>query len=250
MDSPLSRSRDGGMLDSVSPTRKTARRAGALYLLSAAAAGVPLLYVPSALIVSGNASATAHNILASEIVFRACMVSELTGAILFVFLVRTLYRLLNGVDTKYASLMVTLVLISVPITCLNVLNDVAALTLLHGATFLSAFDRAQRDSLAMLFLGLHGDGITIASIFNGLWLVPFGILVMRSGFLPRILGILLIADGCALVTVSFTALLLPGYLDVVNRVAIIPELGELWMMAWLLIKGVREQPLPVAAAVS
>jgi hypothetical protein len=227
----------------------TARIAGALYLLSAATAGVPLLYVPSALIVSDNAAEIANNILASEIVFRACIVSELVGAILFVFLVRTLYRLLTGVDKTYASLMVTLVLVSVPITSLNVLNDIVALRLLHGAKFLSVFDQPQRDALAMLFLGLHGDGINLANIFNGLWLVPFGILVMRSGFIPRILGILLIADCCALVAVSLTALLLPAYLDIVSRVAIIPELGELWMMAWLLIKGVREQPLPAAAGV-
>jgi hypothetical protein len=237
------------MPSGMSPSRKTARIAGALYLLSAAAAGVPLLYVPSALIVSDNPAATASNILGSEIVFRACMVSELAGAILFVFLVRTLYRLLREVDTRYASLMVTLVLVSVPITCLNVLNDIATLTLLHGAKFLSVFDKTQRDALAMLSLGLHGDGTSLANIFNGLWLVPFGILVMRSGFIPRILGILLIADCCALVAVSLTALLLPAYLDIVNRVAILPELGELWMMGWLLIKGVREQPLPVAAAV-
>jgi hypothetical protein len=231
----------------MNPTRKTARIAGTLYLLSAATAGVPLLFVPSALIVSDNAAATANNILASEIVFRACIVSELVGAILFVFLVRTLYRLLTGVDKTYSSLMVTLVLVSVPITSLNVLNDIVALTLLHGAKFLSVFDQPQRDALAMLFLGLHGDGINLANIFNGLWLVPFGILVMRSGFIPRILGILLIADCCALVAVSLTALLLPAYLDIVNRVAILPELGELWMMAWLLIKGVREQPLPAAS---
>jgi hypothetical protein len=175
-------------------------------------------------------------------IFRGCTVSELVGAILFVFLVRTLYRLLTGVDKTYASLMVTLVLVSVPITSLNVLNDIIALTLLHGAKFLSVFDQPQRDALAMLFLGLHGDGITLANIFNGLWLVPFGILVMRSGFIPRILGMLLIADGCALVAVSLTALLLPAYLDIVSRVAIIPELGELWMMAWLLIRGVRVAP--------
>jgi len=105
---------------------------------------------------------------------------------------------------------------------------------------------AGRSDRLAVFLGLHGDGINIANIFNGLWLVPFGILVMRSGFIPRILGILLIADCCALVAVSLTALLLPAYLDIVSRVAIIPELGELWMMAWLLIKGVREQPLPAA----
>lgn len=220
-------------------TQKTARIAGGLYLLSAATAGVPLIYVPSTLIVSGNAAETANKILASEMSFRACIISELIGAIIFIFMVRVLYRLLSGVNKTHASLMVVLVLISVPITFLNVLNEIAALTLLHGDEFLSVFDKPQRDALAMLFLGLHGDGANLANIFWGLWLFPFGVLVMRSGFLPRILGVLLILNCFALVAVSLTALLLPAYLDVVNRSAIIPELGELWMMAWLLIKGVR-----------
>lgn len=222
--------------------QKTARIAGALYLLSAAAAGVPLIYIPTALIVDGNAAATAHNILASETIFRACIVSELIGAIVFIFLVRALYRLLSGVNKTHASLMVTLVLVSVPITFLNVLNEIAALTLMHGAYSLSVFDNSQRDALAMLFLGLHGDGANVANIFWGLWLLPFGVLVMRSGFFPRILGLWLIADCFALVAVSLTGLLLPSHLNVLNRVAILPELGELWMIAWLLIKGVRMAP--------
>ena len=222
--------------------QKTARIAGALYLLSAAAAGVPLIYIPTALIVDGNAAATAHNILASETIFRACIVSELIGAIVFIFLVRALYRLLSGVNKTHASLMVTLVLVSVPITFLNVLNEIAALTLMHGAYSLSVFDNSQRDALAMLFLGLHGDGANVANIFWGLWLLPFGVLVMRSGFFPRILGLWLIADCFALVAVSLTGLLLPSHLNVLNRVAILQELGELWMMAWLLIRGVRVTP--------
>lgn len=93
------------------------------------------------------------------------------------------------------------------------------------------------------FLGLHGDGVSLAYVFWGLWLFPFGVLVMRSGFLPRILGVLLIIDCFALVVVSLTGLLLPTYLDVVNRFAIIPELGELRIVAWLLIKGAKDQPL-------
>ena len=107
--------------------RKTARMAGALYLVSAIAAGVPLIYVSGTLAVAGNAAATAGNILASETLFRASMVSELAGAVIFIFMVRALYRLLVGVDKAQASLMVTLVLISVPITFLNVLMEVAAL---------------------------------------------------------------------------------------------------------------------------
>ena len=218
--------------------QKTARIAGGLYLLSATAAGFPLLYVPSALIVEQNAAATARNILASEMTFRACILSELVGAVVFVFMVRAFYRLLSGVNNAYASLMLTLVLLSVPITFVNVLNEAAALTLVHGASFLSVFDSSQRDALAMLFLDLHADGANVANIFWGLWLFPFGVLVLRSGFFPRILGVWLIANGAALISVSLTELLAPAHLSVVSRIALIPELGELWMMAWLLIKGV------------
>jgi hypothetical protein len=226
----------------VNSAQTTARIAGALYLLSAAAAGVPLIYIPSALIVDGNATATAHNILASEMIFRGCIVSELIGAVVFIFMVMALYRLLSGVNRTHASLMVTLVLVSVPITFLNVLNEIAALTLIRGADFLSVFNNPQHDALAMLFLGLHADGANVANIFWGLWLLPFGVLVMRSGFFPRILGAWLIANGFALVAVSLTGLFLRAHLNIVSRVAILPELGELWMMAWLLIKGVRVAP--------
>lgn len=223
-------------------TQKTAVIAGALYLLSAAAAGVPLIYIPRVLIVDGNAAATTHNILASEMIFRSCIASELVGAIVFIFMVRVLYRLLSGVNETRASLMVTLVLISVPVTFLNVLNEIAALTLMRGADFLSVFDNAQRDALAMLFLGLHADGANVANIFWGLWFLPFGVLVICSGFFPRILGAWRVADGLALVAVSLIGLLLPVPLIIVSRIAIIPELGELWMMVWLLVKGVRVAP--------
>jgi Domain of unknown function (DUF4386) len=147
--------------------------------------------------------------------------------------------LLGEVSNTQASLMVTLVLISVPITFLNVLNEVAALRLLHGVSFLGVVNDTQRDVLALLFLNLHGDGASLANIFWGLWLFPFGALVMRSGFIPRILGVLLILNGVALIVVSLTALMFPAHLDTVSRYAIVPELGELWMMGWLLIKGVR-----------
>lgn len=228
--------------------QKTARVAGALYLLSAVTAGAPLIYVSSTLIVPGSAEATADKILASEMLFRASMVSELIGAITFIFMVRALYRLLDRVNHRHALLMVILVLASVPITFLNVTNETAALTLLHGANFLSVFDKSQRDVMAMLFLTLHDDGVNLANIFWGLWLFPFGFLVMRSGFIPWILGVLLLVNGLALTVVSLTTLLLPAYLDIVNRFAIIPELGELWMMLWLLIKGVKAMPSGSAAA--
>jgi hypothetical protein len=223
----------------MSSPQKTARLAGALYLLSAIAAGVPILYVNGNLIEYGNAAATARNILSSEFPFRLSICSELAGAIIFLLMVGALYRLLNGVNQTQASLMVTLVLASIPITFANVLNELVALSLLHGANFLLVFNQNQRVALALLFLGLHGDGVHLANIFWGLWLFPFGILVFRSGFIPKILGALLIIDGFALIAVSLAALILPSYLEAANKFAIIPELGELWAMAWLLIKGVR-----------
>jgi uncharacterized protein DUF4386 len=101
----------------------------------------------------------------------------------------------------------------------------------RGAGFLSVFDQPQRDALAMLFLRLHGSGIGIAEILWGPFFIPFGLLVMRSGFLPRILGILLIAASFGYLADSLTSLLLPSYGDLVNRFAGIltgPENCRLW----------------------
>jgi hypothetical protein len=138
--------------------------------------------------------------------------------------------------------MVALVLISVAIGFVNEVNNIAALILFRGAEFLSAFDRSQLDALGMLFLRLRGQGLVVNEIFWGLWLFPFGLLVMRSGFIPRILGVLLIINGFAYVVASLTSLLAPAYANLVERIALIPATGELWVMLWLLIKGVRAQP--------
>jgi hypothetical protein len=201
------------------PTERTAPVAGALYLLNGVTGFFSIMYVPSRLIVSGNAAATASNIQAHETLFRISIVSELFCAAEFIFLGRALHRLLNGVDKRHASLMVTLGLIPLPIMFLNVLNEIAALALFRGAGFLSVFDKPQRDALAMLFLRLHGSGIGIAEILWGPFFIPFGLLVVRSGFLPRILGILLIVACFGYLADSLTSLLLPSYGDLVNRFA-------------------------------
>jgi hypothetical protein len=214
--------------------------------------GIPgmfsLMYVPSTLIVSGNAIATANNILASQMLFRLGIVAELIAAVFFLLLVMALYRLLSGVNKNHARLMVGLVLVSVAITFVNVLNNIAALTLFRGTDYLSVFDKPQRDALAMLFLGLCRQGHAVNDIFWGLWLLPFGLLVMRSRFLPRILGLLLIVNCFAYVAISVTSLLLPAYGNVVFRASMPALLGELWIMLWLLIKGAKVQPLAGAAS--
>jgi len=229
-------------------TKQAARVAGLLYIVTCIPAPFSLIYIPNTLIVPGNATATANKILANESMFRLGMAGEVITSIAFIFAVRALYLLLQGVNKRHASLMVTLFAISIPISCLNVLNEIAALILLRGADFLSVFTRPQLDALAFVFLRLHSYGFVVAAIFWGLWLFPFGVLVYRSGFLPRILGVWLMINCFAYVIPSFTALLLPQYRDVVTRIALPFLLGELAIVLWLLIKGAREQPLAESAA--
>ncbi len=229
------------------PTDKAARVAGAVYLLLAVTTAFSLIYIPRTLIVRGNATATANNILAHETLFRLGIVADLISAVIFIFLVLALYRLLNGVNKTHASLMVTLVLVSAAVGFMNVLSNIAALTLFRGADFLAVFEKPQRDALAMLFLGLSGQGIVINEIFWGLWLFPFGVLVFRSGFLPRILGVWLIVNGFAYLAMSFTGLLLPQYEDTVSNIAFPALLGEMAVMLWLVIKGAKVQPLAAPA---
>lgn len=222
------------------PSNKTARAAAALYLLMGIPAVFSLEYVPRRLIVRANAHATATNVLGDESLFRVAIVAELLAAIFLLLLVMVLYRLLSGVNKNRARLMVALVAVSVAISFFNVLNSVAALHLFHGADYLAGIAAAQREALGMLFVHLHRQGIGVVGILWGLWLFPFGMLVMRSGFLPRVLGVLLILNGVGYLAASATALLAPHYAPVVSRAVVPTLLGELWIMLWLLIKGVGQ----------
>jgi hypothetical protein len=230
------------------PTDKAARVAGAVYLSMVVTAPFSLIYIPSTLIVRGNATATANNILAHETLFRLGIVADLITSVIFICLVLALYRLFSGVNQTHASLMVALVLVSAAVGFINVLNNIAALTLFRGADFLAILDKPQRDALGMLFIRLHGQGTVINEIFWGLWLFPFGVLVMRSRFLPRILGAWLIINGFAYVVLSLTGLLLPQYTDKVYNIAFPVLFGEMAIMLWLLIKGAKVQPLAAAAS--
>ena len=201
----------------MSSTHNPGRVAGFLYLLLLAAP-LRLVYIPSTLFVRGDATATANNIAAHEWLFRMGIVADLLTGTIAIFVVLALYRLLKEVDQYLAALMVILGgLMVVPIYFLNTLNDAATLLLVRGADFLSVFDKPQRDALAMLFLRLHHHGVVANEIFWGLWLFPFGVLVYRSRFLPRVLGVWLIINGFAYLAMSFTGLLLPQYEDVVSN---------------------------------
>ena len=228
----------------MSSTRNPGRVAGFLYLLLVLFAPFRLIYIPSTQIVRGDATATANNIAAHELLFRLGIVSDLFCGTILIFLVLALYRLLKGVDQNLAVLMVILGgLLPATIDFLNVLNDAATLMLVRGADFLSVFEKPQRDALAMLFLRLHHQEIVAAEILWGLWLFPLAILVYRSRFLPRFLGVWLIINGFAYLIMSFTGLLLPQYEDMVSNIAFPALLGEMAFILWLVIKGAKPQPL-------
>jgi uncharacterized protein DUF4386 len=225
----------------MTPRSRTARIAGALYIL-ASIVGIPrLIYIPSALFVQGNPAATASNIAAHEALFRWGMLTTVLSAALWLFVPLALYRLLKEVDRELAIVMVILgSLMQVPLFFVNMVADAATLQFARGADFLSVFDRPQRDAFAMLFLNLHHHLDLANGIFWGLWLVPFGLLVYRSRFLPRLLGVWLIAACFGWLALSVSGLLLPGHADTVFNWTQPLTLGEVATMLWLVILGAKE----------
>jgi hypothetical protein len=212
--------------------KKTARIAGLLYFLQIPLGVFGLVYVPKALIVSGDAAATAHNILANEFLFRLSMVSAILTAILTVITAYYLYKLLKSVNKTAALIMVIFTLVVAPISIINELNNVAILLLLQGQ---GAFTTVQVHTLMSLFFDLHKYGIQIAGIFFGLWLLPMGYLVIKSKFIPKIIGILLIIGCFSYLIDFFTFFLFPNFGVVTTEYTF---LGEVFMVLWLLIKGV------------
>jgi len=219
-----------------SGVQKTARTAGIFYLVLAICGGFAEFFVRQALIVRGDAAATASNILANESVFRLGVVGELLGQVVFVMLVLALYRILKHVDKRQAVLMVSFVLVAVTITAFNMLNQYAGLHLLTDASFLQAFDAGQRQALALTFLDMHQAGYMIAQVFFGLWLLPLGNLICKSGFLPRVVGGLLVLAGVGYLVDVATFFLLPNFGVTLSEFTFV---GELALMLWLVVRGVN-----------
>ncbi len=218
---------------------RNARVAGILYLAVVLISPIRLIYIPSVLFVSGNAAATANNIAAHELLFSIGIFADLLNATLEIFLVLALYRLLNPVHRTLATIMVILGLADVPIFFLNTLNDIGALQFSLGANYLSAFGHAQQDAMVMVFLHLHHYGIVINEIFWGLWLLPFGFLVYKSDFLPRVLGVLLMVNCFAYLAQNFTGIVLPESAEFISNVMFPFQFGEVAIMLWLIIMGAK-----------
>ena len=220
---------------------RTARLAGFLYL----AHFVTFFFADNGVhytaVESGDVAAIAHNIMASEWLFRIGFVNFLFAAVFFLLSAWALYVLLKPVNKDLALLFVLLNLGGVAIWCISQVSEFAAMLLLSGADYLKVFQADQLQAQAMLFLNLYQNGFMIAQIFLGLWLFPLGYLVFKSGFLPRILGILLIIDGFAMLIWFFQFFFFPGYEVISNLCLAESFIAEGSFCLWLLIKGVKDQ---------
>ena len=209
-----------------------------LYPIWAVVGLFSIIYVPITLIVVEDAAATASNILANESLFRMGIAGSLITQLIFIFVVLVLYKLFKPVDKNHASLMVIFALVGVPIAMLNTLNRIAALLLLSGVDYLKVFGADQLQTLMMFFLNLNEQGVIIASIFWGLWLFPLGHLVYKSGYFPRILGVLVAMAGFGYLIGSFTYILLPNY-EAIATVLELMTVGETVFMIWVVLKGAK-----------
>ena len=217
----------------------TARMAGFLYLAHFVTFFFADNGVHSTAVGNVDFAATVDNIVASEWLFRIGFVNYLLTAVFFFLSAWALYVLLKPVNKDLALLFVLLNLGGVAIWCINLLSELAALLLLSGADYLKVFQADQLQALAMLFLNLYRNGFMITQILLNLWLFPLGYLVFKSGFLPRILGILLIIDGFAMLTWFFQFFLFPGYEAISTLCLAVSFIAEGSLCLWLLIKGVN-----------
>ena len=219
---------------------KTARIAGFFYFMFFVTTIISDLCRDSFMVL-GDAAATANKIMASGWLFRLSFVGDLISAVFFLLAAWALYALLKSVNKDLALLFLLLNLGGVAVYSISLLNQFAAVLLLSGADYLNVFQADQLQALAMFFLNLHHNGYWIAQIFFGAWLFPLGYLVFKSGFLPRILGIVMMIHCVGWLMTSLEFFLFPGF-EVMHYLSYpLGFISEFGLTLWLLIKGVKEQ---------
>jgi hypothetical protein len=222
--------------------KKTARMAGLTYLIYIVISVFADVLGRSKLIVLGDAATTARNIIASAWQFRIGFVVDLVAAVLFLLTAWALYVLLKPVNKNLALLFLLLNLGGVAVWCFSDLFLIASQLLLSGADYLKVFQADQLQALAMVSLYVYKNGFSgIAQIFFSAWLFPLGYLVFKSGFLPRILGIVLMVECFAWLLYPIQFFLFPGNVVLTYLSSAVGFIGELSLTLWLLIKGVKDQ---------
>lgn len=219
--------------------RSQARRAGLLYTIPGLTVPFALVHVPLAVFVTGDPTATAARMRTARYMIELGMSAELFNCSMMVLAMVALYRLFRRTSEPLALAMVALFLVSLPVQLANLLNYSAALMMTSDSPTLAAFSRPQLDALAYTFMRLHSRGILIAQIFWGLWLIPYGIVIRRSGFIPAWIGIPLLVAGVGYVAHSVTTLFFPHTIPLVSLVMVALGAGELPIMVWLIGWGAR-----------
>lgn len=233
-----------------SNNNKTARVAGFLFLVLIVCGVFAEFFVRQKIMVPNNAIATANNIVKQEWLFRFGIVSDLVMTTTYFFFAIVLYSLFKPVNIHHARVMILCVVIAVSILCINMFNQVAALLLMSGEEYLKVFEKDQLQVLATFFLKLHTNGYAIAQIFYGLYLLPLGYLVYKSGFFPKIIGVFLMLGCLGDVIDFFRFFLFPDVESIILQNITLPaNIGEFSFCLWLLIMGAKDQPLTTESKV-
>jgi hypothetical protein len=222
----------------LSETKNTARLAGFLYLLFGITSYYGLMYFPSPKL-GGEVFPTGESILNNESIFRLKIATNLISSVLFVFLALVLHKLFNQVGVLLTKLLVYFIIVQIPIVFILESFHLTALLLLKGE-ILPSLSPIDANDLAMLLMQVFNRGITLLEMFYGLWLLPFGALVYKSGFLPKLLGVFLTTGGAVYLVEWFVALVFPQHSGILTIVApIFFALAELSTILWLLIVGAQ-----------
>jgi hypothetical protein len=220
--------------------KRLARIAGFLYLIVGIFGGFAIGYATPKVYVGSDAARTAENVLANTGLVRFSVMAGLLQATVFVFLALVLYALLNDVNKNAARALVILVAIATTIMCLNEVFQFAAVLVATDGSYVAAFGAAGAHALVLLLLDMHHYGFLIAQIFFGLWLVPLGYLAYTSGLFPKALGVVLIMGGLSYLVDMLAAFLVPDVGTQIHAfLAIPPTIAEIWMLGYLLVKGVN-----------
>ncbi len=219
--------------------RRTAREAGILYLVMSILAMVGYFYLRGLYFVAGDPAATAQAILAKEQLYRFGILLDVAAQVLFILVVLALYRLFEDVDRRQARLMVALVGTGIAAGFAGFLLRVAPLVILNGRDYWSVFTRPQLETLVYAVLSLDARQGDLLTALWGLWLFPFAALTIKSGFLPKFLGVLLILSGAAYVVSCVAAVGFPAQAGTVKQFALPFYFGEFIVVLWLAIFGAR-----------
>jgi Domain of unknown function (DUF4386) len=216
-----------------------ARTAGAFYLITIVMGVFAEVFVRGALIVRDDAAATAANILAHESLYRLGLVADLIMLACYIAVTLLFYGLFKSVSRSFSLLAAFFSLVGIAVLVVNCLNHLAPLVFLGNVNYLSAFATTQLQALALMSLRMHARGYSIAGVFFGIYMLLLGYLIFKSGFLPRLLGVLMAVGGLSFLTHSFAIFLLPTLVARLPDIGMLGGIAELALSLWLMVMGIN-----------